>query len=475
VGFYCCGPTVQNSPHIGHARTFISFDMVRRALTWLGWQVRYVRNVTDIDDKIIVRAREHGEDSFAFACRYADEFNRAMGLIGVLPPDVEPRVTGHIPQIVAIIETLIARGMAYASAGDVYYAVDRFAPYGKLSGQSIDDLQAGARVEPGEQKRAPLDFALWKAAKPGEPSWPSPWGPGRPGWHIECSAMALEHLGERFDLHAGGKDLIFPHHENEIAQSQGACGEGTFARHWLHAGFLNLNEEKMSKSLGNVLGVADMAARFGGETMRLYFLGTHYRSPLNFEVQDGADGGASFPGLEDAQRRLDYFYTTLARLEDAGTPAAAASEAGPLVPEAEGLRQRVTTALEDDFNSSLVIAELGEAAKAANKLLDEPKAAAKDVRRRSLARLSVDLVDIARGALGLLTRPPREYLAERRVTQCARRGIDTAWVAEQLAAREAARAAKDFTRADAVRGELKARGVAVMDTPRGVDWRVLDA
>jgi cysteinyl-tRNA synthetase len=477
VGMYLCGPTVQNSPHIGHARTAISFDMVRRSLMWLGFKVRFVRNVTDIDDKIIVRAREHGEDTAAFASRYADEYNRAMQLVHVLPPDVEPRVTGHIKEIVAIIETLVSRGHAYPAAGDVYYAVDSFADYGKLSGQAIDDLQAGARVEPGEQKRSPLDFALWKAAKPGEPSWPSPWGEGRPGWHIECSAMALTHLGEKFDLHGGGKDLVFPHHENEIAQSQGACGPGTFSRYWLHAGFLNLKdpdtgeERKMSKSLGNVLGVPEMTARHSGEALRFFYFCTHYRSPLNFDIV-GGDTAVHFPGLEEAERRLDYFYSTLVRLDDFLGDAKV--EAGALLPEAEALRGKVVAAMEDDFNSALCLAELGEAVKLANKLLDEPKGVAKDVRKRSLARLRHDVFDIGHHVLGFFNQAPRDYLAGRRDALCKKKGIDQAWVGEQLAAREAARKGKDFAAADGIRGALRERGVEVMDTPRGADWRVVD-
>ncbi len=473
VGMYLCGPTVQNSPHVGHGRSAIAFDIVRRYLTWSGFEVRFVRNVTDIDDKIIVRARECGEEVGAFASRYADEYNSAMAALGVRPPDVEPRVTGHIPEIVALIERLVARGVAYAASGDVYYSVNSFAAYGRLSGQSIDDLRAGARVELGELKQNPLDFALWKAAKPGEPSWSSPWGPGRPGWHIECSAMALAHLGETFDLHVGGKDLAFPHHENEIAQSVGALGEGTFARHWMHNGFVNFNDEKMSKSLGNVFLIRDLLERFDGETLRFFLLGTHYRSPISFEVFE-QDGRAIFPGLDEADRRLEYFYGTLARL-DAFLGEKREVSPGPVTAGADRLDPAVRAAMDDDFNTAVAVAELGEAARAANKLLDDPAGVPKDVRRRSLARLAHDLRETAVGALGLLDRPPREFLHARRARLADARGIVEADVAERLTEREAARGAREFARADELRDALRAQGIEIMDTSAGPDWRIADA
>jgi cysteinyl-tRNA synthetase len=470
VGLYLCGPTVQAAPHVGHARSAIAFDVVRRHLTWSGYDVTYVRNVTDIDDKIIAKAAERGVSTEAHAREFADEYQKQMLAVGNLPPTFEPRVTQTIPEIVAFIERLIAAGKAYAQGGDVYYAVESFPAYGALSGQSIDDLRAGARVEVGEHKRNPLDFALWKAAKPGEPKWPSPWGEGRPGWHIECSAMILSVLGERFDVHGGGKDLVFPHHENEIAQSVGALGPGTFAKYWMHNGFVNFNDEKMSKSVGNVFLVSDMCQRFDGESIRFLMVQTHYRSPIAFEVVERPDGQPSFPGLEEAERRLDYFYATLARIDDF-VGAAAASD-GPVVPEAERLISAVRAAMDDDFNTAVAIAELGDAARAANKLLDDPQSVPKDVRRRSLARLGRDLRQAAVGALGLLGREPREFLHARRTRLAAARGIDAAHVAARLAERDAARRTKDFARADGLREELRALGVEIMDTPRGAEWRI---
>ncbi|MFH0901529.1 MAG: cysteine--tRNA ligase [Pseudomonadota bacterium] len=480
IGMYLCGPTVYDSPHIGHARSAVAFDAVRRYLCWRGYRVKYVRNITDIDDKIIKRANERGESPSAIAHRYSEEYRAEMASLGVLLPDVEPTVTDNIDAIINLVSRLIDAGKSYCTAdGDVYFSVESFPAYGMLSGQSIVDLQAGARVEPGEHKRSPLDFALWKAAKPGEPAWDSPWGAGRPGWHIECSAMTMRYLGETFDIHAGGKDLIFPHHENEIAQSQGVTGSGTFARYWLHNGFVNLNDVKMSKSLGNVFLIMDVRQICDAEALRLYILQYHYRSPISFEVVE-RNGKPSFPGLEEAERRLDYFYTTLARLEDSGVAIGAAlprpeqASQGPVVPEAERFLAAFVAAMDDDFNTAAAIAELGEAVKAANKLLDEPRAVPKDVRRRSLARLAYDIRSAGRDALGLLGCEPRQFLAHRRQKLAAARGICMATVDEKLGERDAARKQRDYARADQIRAELHDRGVEVMDTPRGSEWRVVD-
>ena len=479
VSLYLCGPTPYTTAHIGHAYSAICFDLIRRALLFLGYDVRFVRNVTDVDDKIIKRGHETGEDPVALAARYADDYNADMRTLGVLPPTVEPRVSTHIGEIIALVERLIERGAAYAVDGDVYFEVATFAPYGRLSGQTLDELQAGKRVDVDERKRAPADFALWKSAKPGEPAWDSPWGKGRPGWHIECSAMCQAHLGEQFDLHGGGKDLIFPHHENEIAQSQGAYGEGTFARHWLHNGFLNFEGEKMSRSLGNVMDIGPLVDVVGAEALRFFVVSHHYRSPVDFEVatEDGPDGTkvARFKSLEAADRRLEYFYLTLQRIDGFLAPGANAGDAGdgPVVPEVRDLLGELRTALADDFNSPVAIAAIGEAAKLANKLLDEGKGIDKQVRRRSLARLGRD-IRAAAGSLGLLGSDPAVYLAGRRQRLVRRRHIDVAAVEQLLADRAAARKAKDFAAADAIRGRLTELGVEVLDTPAGTDWRVTD-
>ena len=470
VSMYLCGPTTYDDAHIGHAYSAICFDIVRCSLAWLGYQVRFVRNITDVDDKIIKRANERGESWNELASRFAEAYNRDMAAFGISAPDVEPRVSTHIPEVVALTAQLVDAGKAYPVDGDVYYSVDSFADYGKLSGQSIDDLRSGARVEVDQRKRSPLDFALWKSAKPGEPAWDSPWGKGRPGWHIECSAMTGKHLGETFDIHAGGKDLIFPHHENEIAQSQGAYGSGTFARYWLHNGFLNFSGEKMSKSIGNVFGCQQVVAAVGGEAMRLFTASHHYRSPVNFEVVMEA-GMPRFKDLEAVDRRLDYFYTTLKRLDDFLAVGKEPKD-GPVVSEAEKLVPAAREGLCDDFNAPVVIAALGEAARMANKLLDEPKAVAKDVRRRSLRRLARDIRDVAGGALGLLVRPPGEFLAERRQRLASLRGIDASRIEELLAERTAARKNKDFARADELRELIHGMGVEVLDTAAGADWKV---
>ncbi|RMH43469.1 MAG: cysteine--tRNA ligase [Deltaproteobacteria bacterium] len=472
VSMYLCGPTTYDSAHLGHARSAISFDLVRRAFRFLGYEVTFVRNITDVDDKIIQRANERGEDPVALARRYADEYNRDMAMLGVLPPDVEPRVSEHIEPIIQLIQRLVDAGKAYAVDGDVYFAVDTFPSYGQLSGQSIDDLRAGARVEVDQRKRAPVDFALWKAAKPGEPAWDSPWGKGRPGWHIECSAMTWKHLGEAFDVHGGGKDLVFPHHENEIAQSQGAFGPASFARYWMHNGFVNLNDEKMSKSLGNFFSIAEVIRHHDPEAVRLFLLSHHIRSPINLEVVD-RDGEPAFPDLEQAERRLEYFYTTLKRL-DAFNRAAPDPGDGPVVDGADALVPEVRAALADDFNAPVAIAALGEAARLANKLLDEGKGGPKDVRRRSLRRLAADIRSVANDALGLLSRDPDAFLTARRDRLASKRGIDVQAVERLVAERAEARKRKDFAAADELRDRLAHMGVEVLDTPAGAEWRVAD-
>ena len=476
VGMYVCGPTPYAPAHIGHAFSAISFDTIRRALLFLGFEVNYVRNITDVEDKIIKRANDLGEDPMHLADRFANDYNRDMARFNVMAPDVQPKVSTHIAEIIALIEKLVENGVAYPIHGDVYFECDKFPSYGKLSGMTLDELRAGARVEVDERKRAPQDFALWKAAKPGEPFWPSPWGNGRPGWHIECSAMTCAHLGKTFDLHGGGKDLIFPHHENEIAQSQGAYGTDTFARYWLHNGFLNFDGVKMSKSLGNVFNCEQIADEVGGEALRFFCVEHHYRSPVDFEVEPVHDAehavvGVRFRSLETADHRLEKFYLTLSRIDSfvAGNDGGA----GPVLPEAEKLIPAAREALADDFNAPVVMAALHEAARLANKLLDEGKGIDKAVRRRTLARLGVDL-RAAGGALGILASPPAAYLAERRARLVKRKGIDIADVERRMAERTSARAATDFARADAVRTELLGIGVELLDTPTGTDWRVQD-
>jgi cysteinyl-tRNA synthetase len=458
IRLYVCGPTVYDYAHLGHARCYVVWDVVVRHLRARGYEVIYVRNFTDVDDKIIKRANERGEDPVVLADRFARAFHEDVDALGCLRPELEPRVSGHVPQIVAMVETLVAKGFAYAPGnGDVYYAVRSFPDYGRLSKRNLDDLQAGARVEPGDAKRDPLDFALWKAAKPGEPAWDSPWGKGRPGWHIECSAMSHAHLGAPFDLHAGGKDLVFPHHTNEIAQSAAAVGDGrtaeSFCRHWMHNGFVEIDDEKMSKSLGNFFTVRDVLARFDGEALRLFLLGTHYRNDFNF----------SDAVLAEAERRLVYLYETL---EKADRTADGVSPAGAPA----GLVEAARAALDDDFNTAQVLGLLADAFTAANALADR-KGRKTPEDRASLAAFARD-ARVVGTTLGILQRPPPAALLAIRGRAAARRGIDPADVERRIAERADARKAKDFARADAIRGELAALGVAIMDGPQGTSWKV---
>jgi len=458
VGLYVCGPTVYDHAHLGHARCYVAWDVVVRHLRARGLTVKYVRNFTDVDDKIIARANERGEDPVALAARFADSFLEDMDAVGCARPDVAPRVTGSMPGIVALIERLVERGFAYAPGnGDVYYAVRKFPAYGRLARRNLDDLLSGARVDPGESKRDPLDFALWKGAKPGEPAWDSPWGKGRPGWHIECSAMTLEHLGAPFDIHAGGKDLVFPHHTNEIAQSVAVLSERLapedFARHWMHNGFVEVDQEKMSKSLGNFFTVKDLLRLHDGEALRLLLLGTHYRHPINFS--DGL--------LGDAERRLGYLYETL---EKADRLAEGAAPDPAVTAWAEGAR----SALDDDFNTAAVLGLLAEAFTAANAAADR-KGKKTPADRSGLARFAVDARAVGT-ELGILQRSPAEALQALRSKAVARRGIDPALVEARIAERAEARRTKDFARSDAVRDELLALGVVLQDGAAGTTWKV---
>jgi cysteinyl-tRNA synthetase len=484
VGLYVCGPTVYGYLHLGNARPLVAFDVVARHLRARGYEVRYVRNITDVDDKIIRRAAELGEAPQEIAARFTAAFHADAAALGCESPSFEPKVTEHIGDIVRLVEELVRRGVAYEAGGDVYFSVSGFPPYGELSHQPLDELKAGARVEVGDKKRDPLDFALWKAAKPGEPSWPSPWGEGRPGWHIECSAMAEHYLGQTFDLHGGGIDLAFPHHENERAQSQGARGRATFARHFLHNGFVNFNGGKISKSDASARVLFERAfklnvliKRHGGEALRAFLLTTQYRNPIHFEVSiDGEDLATAtlrFPGLEEAERRLEYGYLTLERLRDALAAGKSIDQEGPIVPEAEGFLASLQEALDDDFNTAAALAALGEALTLCNRLLDGRIDAPKDIRRRTLERLATDL-KAASKELGLFGADPITWLQAHRHRRCQAHCIDEAIVEARIAERLEARRAKDFRRADDIREALKQTGIEVMDTPRGTTWRVSD-
>ncbi|MBI3178189.1 MAG: cysteine--tRNA ligase [Deltaproteobacteria bacterium] len=461
LGIYVCGPTVYDLSHVGHARVYVAFDTIVRYLR-RNYAVTLVRNYTDVDDKIIKRAAEKGESPLALAAHYIAEYQRDMQTLGVAPGDVEPKVTEHMPGIIGLVQTLVARGFAYVAGGteqgqDVYYAVEKFESYGRLAGRALGDMEAGARVEVNEEKRHPMDFALWKAAKPGEPAWDSPWGKGRPGWHIECSAMSSKYLGPSFDMHGGGKDLIFPHHENEIAQSEAASGK-PFVRYWLHNGFVNVDNEKMSKSLGNFFTVREVLAKFDAQALRYFLLSTHYRSPINF-----SDGP-----LKEAEDRVKYLYETLARLDAAVTPGAEAP------PHREAwvseIVSRFEAAMDDDFNTPKALADLSEVFRLINEVLDKPKD--RDTDARTLRAVRKALREVG-AVLGLFGDEPDQVLTRIRARREQKQGLDAGKINALIAERAAARTRKDFKRADAIRQELLAMGVQIKDGPAGTPWEAV--
>src|SRR5258706_329495 len=431
VGMYVCGMTVYDFCHLGHARVMIVFDIAKRWLAVTGLDVTYVRNITDIDDKIIQRAAQNREPIDALTGRFICAMDEDAAALGVLKPDLEPRATDNVPQMLDLIGQLVSKGIAYqANNGDVYYAVREFRGYGKLSGKSLDELQAGERVEGDFNKRDPLDFVLWKSAKPGEPSWDSPWGKGRPGWHIECSAMSERFLGEHFDIHRGGKDLPFPHHENEIAQSEGAHGH-VFVNYWMHNGFVRVDDEKMSKSLGNFFTVREVLAKYDPEVVRFFIVRAHYRSPLNYSDQH----------LDDAKSALTRLYTALKSMPTQAAP----------IDWKQPAAARFRKAMNDDFNTPEAVAVLFDLANEVN----PNRSAAAAPPLRSLA-----------GVLGLLQRDSDEFL---------RGDLPAGWNVERIErlieARAVAKKARNFAESDRIRDELLEAGIILEDAPAGTTWR----
>lgn len=448
VTMYVCGVTVYDRCHIGHARALLTFDVIYRYLRFLGFDCRFVRNFTDVDDKIIRRAREEGVPPGELARRYIDEFHRDAAALGLLEPTLEPCATGHIPEMVAIISGLVERGNAYETDGDVFFAVESFQGYGKLSGRSLDEMTAGARVEVDRRKRHPMDFALWKRSREGEPFWESPWGRGRPGWHIECSAMSTKYLGQPFDIHGGGQDLVFPHNENEIAQSE--CVAGTpFARYWIHNGFVRLAREKMSKSTGNILTIREVLRRFDPAALRLYVLTTHYRNPIEF----------SEDALAEAQRAVDRIYQTVSR----GNPAPGRSPAGAPDP---GALDDFRGEMDDDFNTPRALAVVFDEVRAVNRLLDQGNGPDLDARRNALRVMAE--------ALGLMQASPERVLEDRRMAGLARRALSEDEVRRLIEDRNRARQVKDWGQADGIRDELKEKGVLLKDGPSGTTWELAE-
>lgn len=502
VAMYACGPTTYNFIHMGNARMLVVFDMVRRYLMYKGYEVRYVQNFTDVDDKIIQRAREEGIPPATLAEKYIREYFCDAEALGILPATIHPRATEHIPEMIQMIQGLAAQGLAYDVGGDVYFAVGRFPAYGKLSGRSLEDMLAGARVEVDERKHHPMDFALWKKAKAGEPAWESPWGLGRPGWHIECSAMSLKYLGAGFDIHGGGGDLVFPHHENEIAQSEGYLQGKTFARYWMHNAFITVNKAKMSKSLGNFFTVREVLEHFPGEVLRFYLLDTHYRSPLDFDDEklalaqkglerlrtsvrlagEALEAGNGSPGPQsgvvtraEAQTRPEEGaqarVKATARPEEraqarSGTAGASGGEAeieGRAAAEVlqvalEEAREAFVSAMDDDFNSALGLAALFDLAKAVNSYVRVYPS-----RSAELAAARSTLLELA-GVLGFDLAGPVEKVEE------SDRLSGVMEVLLQVRAR--AKARKDWETADFIRTELKNVGIILEDTPQGARWQV---
>jgi cysteinyl-tRNA synthetase len=485
VGVYCCGPTVYDVPHAGNARAALVPDILVRLLRSLGYEVTYVRNITDVDDKILDRAKLEGISPLELSAKMARVYQDLMHQLGCLPPTHEPKVSENIGQIVQLIENIVARGCGYVidrpnGTRDVYFSVRSFAEYGKLSRRKIEELQVGARIERDEDKLDPLDFALWKGATADAWGWDSSFGRGRPGWHIECSAMSERYLGHGFAVHTGGMDLIFPHHENEIAQSEAAYpGAGPFAQCWLHNGFLNIDKEKMSKSLGNFVTVPDVLARNDAEGFRWFLLTAHYRAPVQLDTAT-LDRGVVFPSIDEAERRVDYLYSTVERLDELGVTdshaATVPKELLALADSASRSTAQAEAAMLDDMNTPVTLAALGELLKSANELCDLKQKRRKDstfvcAAQQLGSEFRAAIVRITQW-LGLMQSTPGEYRARTRNERAMRRSVSIDDIESKISEREAARGARDFARSDALRDELSAWGVTIRDTPEGPTWTI---
>jgi len=461
VGMYVCGVTVYDLCHIGHARSAIVFDVLSRYLRARGFQVIYVRNFTDVDDKIIDRANQLGKDTRELAREYIDAFHEDMERLKVLPADKEPRATEHIDGMIEMINTLIQKGHAYVEGRDVFFSVESFRGYGALSGRRLEDMQAGSRVAVDERKHHPMDFVLWKGAKPGEPQWESPWGPGRPGWHMECSVMSHHFLGKTFDIHGGGKDLIFPHHENERAQSIAACG-GEFARYWVHNGFVTVESEKMSKSLGNFLTIRDALKEYHPEVLRFFLLSKHYRSPLDF----------SRSAVNHVQSGVVRIYRTFQRLNEMLGPIEPPKGVQGIIPAGEeieeGFLKRFVAVMDDDLNTAGAIGLIFEKIRDLNRRLDSGSLSTDPALRDDLERDRRNLL-LAGSILGILDEDPEAFFED---LSGGPKQIDPVEIERMIEERARARARKDWTAADAIRDRLRERGVILEDGPKGTTWRI---
>lgn len=453
VAMYVCGPTTYNYFHAGNARMFVVFDMIRRYFLYKGYDVNYVQNFTDIDDKIIQRGNVEGMNPLALGQKYIDEYFKDAKALNLLPATVHPKATEHIPEMIEIIQGLVDLGLGYEVEGDVYFAVDHFPNYGKLSGRTLEEMKAGARVEVDERKRHPMDFALWKKAKPGEPAWESPWGKGRPGWHIECTAMSLKYLGPGFDIHGGGEDLAFPHHENEIAQTEGYLKGKTFAQYWMHNAFLTINQEKMSKSLGNFFTIRELLVNSPGEVIRFYLLGTHYRSPLDFNDQNLI---MAQKGLERLQTSVRLAKEALDRQDFAKDQQAQPEE---LLKASQEAREAFERAMDDDFNSALAYAALFELAKTMNGYVQENPVASE-----GLAEAQRTLLELG-NVLGFDLLHPAQ-------AQVENDAILNEVMDVVLQIRSKSRQKKDWEMADFIRDVLREKGIIIEDTPQGARWQI---
>ncbi|PNU18719.1 cysteine--tRNA ligase [Geothermobacter hydrogeniphilus] len=469
VRMYVCGVTVYDYCHIGHARANIVFDIIYRYLRYVGFDVTYVRNYTDVDDKIIKRANERGISSRELSEEFIRAFDEDMATLGLALPTYQPKATDYIAEIIALCEKLINRGLAYEAGGDVYYRVRKFPGYLKLSKRNMEEMQAGARIAPGEQKEDPMDFALWKAAKPGEPNWESPWGAGRPGWHIECSAMSSSLLGETFDIHGGGRDLIFPHHENEIAQSEGASGK-PFVNYWLHNGFVNVDQEKMSKSLGNFFTIRDILKNYDPEVLRFFILTAHYRSPIDFSDQN----------LKEAKAGLSRFYEALKAADE--TLRSHPLPERPVCPEISDAEREVydkiehlddffAAAMDDDFNTAAAIGHLFEAVRGINRLIGEARFDECNLSLRVIEDGAKKLRELG-GVLGLFGSDPAAWLERQKSAGLQGAGLSAEAIEELIEERRAARQNRDFARADQIRDALAAQGIELLDSKDGTSWKV---
>jgi len=492
VGMYVCGPTVYNFIHIGNARCYVAFDAVVRYLKYEGLNVKYVRNLTDVDDKIIKRAQEEGINSNEIATKYTKAFHKDMETLGCLEPDIEPKATEEIPAMLKIIEGLIEKDFAYEVDGDVFFEITKFEDYGKLSGRTLDEMRAGERVEIDQRKRHPMDFALWKKAKEGEPSWPSPWGAGRPGWHIECSTMSLSRLGTSFDIHGGGQDLIFPHHENEIAQSEAYSGTKPFVRYWMHNGFVTIKAEKMAKSVGNVILIHNLSEEYKGReielrnALRMLFLSTHYRSPIDFSDEH----------LEEAKSKVEGLTNIIWKINDLLGKSERFSEDHELTDDEKILNNKIEEAkrnfeqaMDDDFNTPAAIGELFKLEKAANKFIDKHPQKLSFLAKKSLEKAKITIVELSESVLGLAVEEALETKQASMESIAGEKGdlqglfkkltdeeIDEGISENQLidhlvSRREKARKEKDFKKADLIRDKLMEIGIVIEDTPHGPRWK----